>query len=77
MKSSMSKEDLIKFRNRTQAEIRVNSVKGVAKVICFDCGRDCTEEDCRCRAGKANDSHTKMMSVADSTWQHLTGIPVM
>lgn len=74
---AMDKADLIKFRNRNNAEIRSQNKKGIAKVICFACGEDNTQRQCRCNSDLTGKDKTKMMSLTDSIFQHLTGFPVM
>ena len=74
---AMDKADLIKFRERSNAEIRSQNRKGVAKVICFNCGEDNTQNKCGCNSDQAKQNKTKMMSLTDSMFQHLTGFPVM
>lgn len=74
---AMDKADLIKFRNRTTAEIRSQNRKRLAKLICFNCGEDNTQKKCGCSFDKGKQSKIKMMSLTDSMFQHLTGFPVM
>lgn len=74
---TMSESDLIKFCSRSQKEIRRVDRKGVAKVICIQCGEDVTCQECQCNAGQEMKDRSKMMSLADSMFQHLTGFPVM
>ncbi len=73
----MDKTDLIKFQERNQKEIRKSNNPGVAKVICFTCGEDVTNQACCLRCKDVNELEPKMMSINDSIFQHLTGFPVM
>ncbi len=73
----MDKKDLLKFRERSQKEIRQSNNPGVAKVICFTCGDDVTNQSRCIRCNDDDELAPKMMSLNDSIFQHLTGFPVM
>ncbi len=73
----MENADLLKFRERSQKEIRESNNPGIAKVICFECGEDVTRQPRCLRCNDVDELAPKMMSLNDSIFQHLTGFPVM